>query len=360
MQNRWVKMGIIIGVWALVGLLLSVEVLFNMRASMHNEYWDVIDLAIPQFGRAVMWALLAPFVLKLRKMVPLSLGNWAGGISFHFAVGFLVMAEFYIGRMFFMFLLWNEWPVGSFWEVTWTNFYGRNIIDMAYYWGVLAFGYSFELYHKYKNEELKAVQLEARLIEAELAALRQQLHPHFLFNTMNTVAVLVREKKNDQAVTLLSRLSSLLRTTLDQTRSPEVTLQQEIDFLEGYLEIQMARFSDRLNVTMDIPRDLRSALIPNLVLQPIVENAILHGVAPKSGPGLVRVSGRREGDRLVLEVADDGPGLSRGRLDDNREGIGLANTRERLSKLYGEKGQLSIKSENNSGVVVEISLPFHS
>jgi len=359
MQNRWVKMSIIIGVWALVGLLLSVEVLFNMRASMHKEYFDVIDLAIPQFGRAVMWALLAPLVLKLRKMVPLSMGGWVGGVAFHFAVGFLVMAEFYVGRIFFMFLMWNEWPIGSFWETTWANFYGRNIIDMAYYWGVLAFGYSFELYHKYKNEELKAVQLEARLMEAELAALRQQLQPHFLFNTMNTVAVLVREKQHDQAVTLLSRLSSLLRITLDQTRSPEVTLQQEMDFLEGYLEIQKARFSDRLNVTMDIPKELRLALIPNLVLQPIVENAILHGVAQKSVPGTVQVTGRREGDLLVLEVADDGPGLALGRLDRGREGIGLANTRERLAKLYGDKGRLTIKSESNQGVVVQISLPFH-
>lgn len=360
MQNRWVKMGIIIGVWALVGLLLSLEVLFNMRASMQTEYWDVIDLAIPQFGRAVMWALLAPFVLKLRKMVPLSFGGWVGGVSFHFAVGFLVMAEFYIGRVFFMMLLWNDWPVGSFWETTWSHFYGRNIIDMAYYWGVLAFGYSFELYHKYKNEELKAAQLEARLIEAELAALRQQLHPHFLFNAMNTVAVLVREKQNDQAVTLLSRLSSLLRITLDQTRSPEVTLQQEIDFLEGYLEIQKARFSDRLHVTMDIPSSLRNALIPNLILQPIVENAILHGVAPKSEPGLVRVSGCREGEMLVLKITDDGPGLSRGQLDHDHEGIGLNNTRERLAKLYGDKGRLSINSEYNRGVVVEITLPFHT
>jgi LytS/YehU family sensor histidine kinase len=317
-------------------------------------------VAIPQFGRALMWALLAPLVLKLRTLVPLSRGDWVGGVSFHLAASFLVMAVFYIGRVFFSLLLWNEWPSGGFWTTVQANFYGRNIIDMAYYWGVMAFGYSFEIYHKYKNEEVKAAQLEARLMESELNALRQQLHPHFLFNTMNTVVVLVRERKNDEAVGLLTRLSALLRISLDQTRAAEVTLQQEVDFLERYLEIQRVRFSDRLSVTLDIPADLRHARIPNLVLQPIVENAILHGVAPKSGPGHVHVSGRRDGEALCLEVKDDGPGLmpgTRGRAD---EGIGLVNTRERLAKLYGAAGRLSLKSELNRGVAVQIALPFHT
>lgn len=358
MQIRWAKLAIIIGGWAFVGTLLSLEVLFNMRASMQADYFDAIGVAISQFGRALMWALLAPLVLKLRKMVPLSQGNWAGGIAFHLAVSFLVMAVFYVGRVFFGLLLWDEWPVGRFWETVFTNFYGRNIIDMAYYWGVVAFGYSFEIYHKYKNEEIKAAQLETRLMESELNALRQQLHPHFLFNTMNTVAVLVRERKNEAAVSLLSRLSALLRASLEQTHSQEITLQQELDFLERYLEIQQMRFSDRLSVTLDFPADLRRARIPNLVLQPIVENAILHGVAPKSGRGHVHVSGRVEDDSLWLEVKDDGPGLAATGQGRVREGIGLVNTRERLSKLYGKAGRLTLKSEANHGVTVQIALPF--
>jgi two-component system LytT family sensor kinase len=359
MQNRWIKIAIIVGGWAFVGTLLSLELLFNMRASMRGEYYDVLDVAIPQFGRALMWALLAPLVLKLRVAVPLNRGNWIGGVSFHLAAGFLVMAVFYVGRMFFMLLMWGEWPTGYFWQKVFADFYGRNIIDMAYYWGVLAFGYSFEIYHKYKNEEIKAAQLETRLMESELKALRQQLHPHFLFNTMNTVAVLVREGRNEEAVSLLSRLSALLRISLDQTRSAEVTLQQEVDFLERYLEIQRMRFSDRLSVTLDIPAELRQARIPNLVLQPIVENAILHGVAPKSGPGHVHVSGRREGESLCLEVKDDGPGLLPRNHSRAHEGIGLLNTRERLAKLYGAAGRLTLKSEANRGVTVQIVMPYH-
>jgi signal transduction histidine kinase len=358
MQSRWPKVIAFIGGWAFVGLVLSLEVIFNLRASMRLSYFDPLDAAIPQFGRALMWALLAPLVLQLREKMPLSRGRWLGGLSFHLAASFLVMAEFYIGRMIFIMWFWHEWPTGEFWATIQANFYGHNIIDMAYYWGVLAFGYSLEIYHKYKHGEVKAAQLEARLVETELKALRQQLHPHFLFNTLNTVSVLVREGDSDRAVTLLARLSTLLRITLEQTRTPEVTLQQEMDFLEGYLEIQQARFCDRLRVTVDIPPELRPARIPNLLLQPLVENAILHGVAPKTGPGHVHVSGQGVGDELQLEVSDDGPGLPDAGPAGRREGIGLANTRERLAKLYGDRGRLTLRSEPGRGVTVRIALPL--
>jgi two-component system LytT family sensor kinase len=227
---------------------------------------------------------------------------------------------------------------------------------MAYYWAVLAFGYSLEIYHRYKNEELKTVQLEARLIETELKALREQMRPHFLFNTLNTIAVLVREKKSDEAVNLIARLSGLLRMSLDNTRVQEVTVRQEMDFLERYLEIQKARFSDRLRVGIAIAPEAMEIRIPNLLLQPLVENAILHGIAPKAGPGCVEVSGSVKEGRLHLEVRDDGPGLFNGSVR-AKEGIGLSNTRERIAKIYGAKGQLSLRSEPGHGVTVHIVLP---
>lgn len=353
MQNRWLKFALLVGGWGFVGLLLSVEVYFNYRVDM--PYVDPIEAAIPQFGRALMWALLAPLVLRLRVKVPLSSGRWVGGIAYHLTMSFVVMAVYYVGRVLSISLFWHA----DFWAALGRNFYGRNIIDMAYYWFVLAFGYSFEIYQKYKNQEVKAAQLEARLIETELKALREQLHPHFLFNTMNTIAVLVREGKNDEAVTLLARLSSLLRMSLDSTRAAEITLRQEMDFLERYIEIQKARFSDRLQVEVDIEPQAMSARIPNLLLQPIVENAILHGVAPKSGPGCVRVAGRVNGEQLHLDVQDDGPGLQP-QTNRTREGVGLANTRERLAKIYGPRCQLSMRSEPGRGVHVKIILPFRS
>jgi sensor histidine kinase YesM len=302
-----------------------------------------------------MWALMAPLILQMRQKMPLRRGHWLGGISFHLFMSFVVMATYYLGRMLF-YVTFSEEPLTAFWTIALKGFFGRNLIDMAYYWAVLGFGYSLEIYHRYKNEELRAVQLEARLVETELKALREQLRPHFLFNTLNTIAVLVRESKNDDAVNLIARLSSLLRMSLDNTRVHEVTVRQEMDFLELYIGIQKARFSDRLNVGIAIEPAAMEARIPNLLLQPLVENAIVHGIASKTGPGHVEIVGHVEAGKLHLEVRDDGPGLGHG-LKRAREGIGLSNTRERLAKIYGAQGQLSLRSEPGRGVTVQIVLP---
>lgn len=355
MDNRWTRIAVVIAGWAFLGFVLSIEVYFNNRAAMKSGTVDFFEVALPQFGRAVMWALMAPLILQMRQKMPLSRGRWLGGIGFHLMMSFVVMATYYLGRMLAYMLFWEKhW--GDFWSTAFMSFYGRNIIDMAYYWAVLAVGYGLEIHQRYKNEELKAVQLEARLVETELKALREQLRPHFLFNTLNTIAVLVRENKNDEAVTLIARLSSLLRMSLDSTRVHEVTVRQEMDFLERYIEIQKARFSDRLNVAIAIEPAAMEARIPNLLLQPLVENAIVHGIASKTGPGRVDIVGRVEDGRLHLEVRDDGPGLDHG-LKRTKEGIGLSNTRERISKIYGAQGQISLRSEPGRGVSVQIVLP---
>ena len=354
MQRRWLTFLGLVAIWSFVGFVLAIEAYFNLRVNNMMKSVDFIEVAEPQFVRAIMWAAMAPFVLQLREKVPLSRGNWFGGVTFHFGMSFLVMAVFFLGRIAGMTMAMGDSFTG-FWQTALNNFWGRNIIDMAYYWAMLAFGFSSEIYRKYRSEELRAAQLEARLIETELKALRQQMHPHFLFNTMNTIAVLVREKKNDEAVTLVARLSTLLRMSLDNTGVQEVTLRQEMDFLERYLEIQKARFSDRLQVSIAITPEAMQSRIPNLLLQPIVENAILHGIAPKAEPGHVEIAGRVEGGNLHLEVRDDGAGFD-GSVR-AKEGIGLANTRERLTKIYGPRGQLSLRSEPGRGVSVQIVLP---
>ena len=357
MERRWLKYTALLGLWLLVGLVLALEVHFNLRAAANGGAVGFWDAGTPQFIRALMWGLMAPLILQARVLMPLSRGRWFGGVGFHLGFSFLIMAEFYLGRM--LFGMWVEdFPLSKFWQMSSASFYGRNIIDMAFYWAVLAFGFSYEIYQKYRNEELRSAQLETRLIETELKALRQQMHPHFLFNTLNTVAVLVREQKNDDAVTLVARLSTLLRMSLDNTGVPEVTLRQEMDFLGRYLEIQQARFSDRLQVKIEISPEAMAARIPNLLLQPLVENAILHGIAPRAGPGHVAVLGRVEGGNLQLEVRDDGLGFDGTKRA--KEGIGLANTRERLAKIYGARGQLLLRSEPGRGVSVQVILPYRT
>jgi two-component system LytT family sensor kinase len=359
MNKRWANYAVVVGAALFTGSVLTLELYFSARATMQQV--DLVDIAIPQFGRTALWAALAPLILKMREKMPLQRGGWLGGVSFHFIASFVIMATYYLGRLWSYSIFFHEqsFHEGSFWRTAAVSFHGHNIIDMAYYWGVIAFGYSFEIYHKYKSEELKAAQLETRLIETELKALRQQMHPHFLFNTMNTISVLVRERRHDEAVSLIARLSSLLRMSLDNTGVPEVTLQQELVFLGHYIEIQKARFSDRLTVEIDIAPEALRARIPNLLLQPIVENAIIHGVALKSEPGHVQIFGRIEGDRLHLEVRDDGPGITNGHQR-AKEGVGLANTRERLTKIYGVRTHLALHSQPGRGVSVQIILPYRT
>jgi sensor histidine kinase YesM len=292
-------------------------------------------------------------VLWLRRRVPLSRGRWAGGVSLHLALSLLAMAAYYLVRIYHLMWSWRE-NMSMFWVEAGKNFWGHNIIDMVYYWAVLGCGYGFEFYQKYKHEELKAAQLGTRLVEAELTALKHQLQPHFLFNTMNTIAVLVREGRNGEAVTLLAQLGALLRMSLDGARAREVTLRQELEFLERYLDIQRARFSDRLGVRLEVSPEALEARIPNLLLQPVVENAVLHGIAPKHGPGVLEISAAVSAGSLHLEVRDDGVGFAAGGM---REGIGLANTRERLAKIYGASGRFALTSEPGRGTRVTIILP---
>jgi signal transduction histidine kinase len=356
MHNRWAKYAVILGLWALVGLVLSLEVYFTVRVT--NPGVAFAEVAQSQYQRALLWALLVPLVLRLKTAVPLETGRWIGGPAFHLGVSFLIMAAYYLARILYLVVESHE-PMAGYWEMARRSFYGRNLIDMAYYWGVIGVSYALEIREKYHRESLKAARLESRLAETELRSLKQQLNPHFLFNTMNTIAVLVRERKNDAAVNLLARLSSLLRMSLDNTRVPTVPLRQELEFLTRYLEIQKARFADRLQFATDVEAAALDAVIPNLILQPLVENAILHGVAQKTAPGRVEIAARVRDGRLELEVRDDGPGCAFDPQQGVKEGVGLTNTRERLVRHYGPHHQMVLRSELGRGVTVSLVLPFH-
>ena len=357
MLSRRAKWMTMIAVWAFVGLVLSAEVYFNLRVREPDVSFSAV--AIPQYVRVVYWALLTPWVLRLRTRLPITRRTWGRNIMLHTAASFGVMAFFYLGRMLFILIREGE-SLAGFWEMAHRSFFGRNVIDMAFYWAVIAFGHVQQLQQRVRNEELKAAQLESRLIETELKALKQQLQPHFLFNTLNTIAVLVREKRSEDAVQLIARLSSLLRMSLDSSRVHEVTLRQEMEFLEPYLEIQRTRFLDRLTVRTEIAPEAMDARIPNLLLQPLVENAIVHGISGKSSPGTVEILGRTRDGSLYLEIRDDGPGFRKPANERVREGIGLSNTRERLAKIYGTRCQLLLRSERGAGTSVQIVLPFRT
>jgi signal transduction histidine kinase len=195
---------------------------------------------------------------------------------------------------------------------------------------------------------------ETQLAQARLAALQAQLHPHFLFNALNTVSALVHEDP-DAADRMIARLSDLLRHTLESAGTHEVTLREEVAFLAAYLEIEQARFEDRLRVEWAVAPDVLDAAVPHLVLQPLVENAIRHGVSPRPGPGMVWVQAARAGQSVRLTVRDDGVGV---RSATAGGGVGLANTRARLVELYGDAHGLTVAPAPGGGTVVTVTLPF--
>jgi two-component system LytT family sensor kinase len=220
-----------------------------------------------------------------------------------------------------------------------------------------AIGYFVEA----RQREAQAARLAAQVAEARLSALRMQLHPHFLFNSLNAITVLVRDQDTANAARMLDLLSDVLRQVLRSDQEHETSLADELSFLERYLAIEQVRFSDRLTVRFDIDDGTRGAAVPAFLLQPLVENALRHGIARRADGGVVEVTARREGDALVLSVVDDGPSATAEPSTARGNGLGLANTRERLTTLYGSAGSLELRprgTDTSSGTIATVRLPY--
>jgi len=233
------------------------------------------------------------------------------------------------------------------------------------YWTVLVIQAMLKAHEEAKEREREAQRLTIRstrlaqqLTAAQLSALKMQLQPHFLFNTLNAIMVLTEQNKGTEAVQTLARFSDLLRLTLEDVAAQEVTLQRELEFLRLYLSIEQTRFKDRLTVQMDAEPVTADALVPHMVLQPLVENAIRHGLARSESSVLIDIRANKQADKLVMTVSDDGPG-SVGPLMEGK-GIGLSNTRDRLRHLYGSRGVLHAENRSPHGVQVTVIIPFHS
>lgn len=222
------------------------------------------------------------------------------------------------------------------------------------YFTVLGSVYAFTYYREAREREAQQARLAAQLAEARLSALRMQLNPHFLFNSLNAITVLVRDQNTRDASRMLELLSGVLRQVLQSGKRQEVTLSDELRFTEQYLAIEEVRFSDRLEVQWNIDSELRDALVPEFILQPLVENAIRHGIARRSTAGIVEITAQAAGEDIVLSVRDNGTGYH----PDSASGVGLANTRARLATLFAESGQLEVVNNERGGALASVRFPL--
>lgn len=230
--------------------------------------------------------------------------------------------------------------------------------EMMTYWAIAGLSHAVLYYRESRDREMRGSRLETQLVEAQLTALQKQLHPHFLFNTLNAISALMH-RDVEAADRTLVRLSDLLRLALENTGIQETTLQRELEFLSKYLEIEQTRFADRLSVTFDVQPEVLDALVPNLILQPLVENAIKHGVSKKSGPGHIAITARREGGKLWMQVQDDGVGLSADAWTALQKGIGVSTSHARLRHLFGADFRFEFRRQQ-PGLAVIVSFPYHT
>jgi LytS/YehU family sensor histidine kinase len=255
----------------------------------------------------------------------------------------------------------NPWtptlPPSAFLDLWLKKSYSQLLSSLIFYGCILLVGYLLESRERLAQQKLEAAQLSEQLTKAQLNALRHQIEPHFLFNALNAVSGLVREGNNDGAVDMIAGLSDLLRHSLQDNGKQEVPLGEELEFIQKYLDIQKVRFAERLHVKIEWTPGLLEARVPSLILQPVVENAVKHGIAKRAQGGAIEISAVRVNGTLTLRVFNDGPCLPED-WDGTRAAIGLSNVRERLQTLYGHASDLTVANEGTRGVKVSISVPF--
>jgi LytS/YehU family sensor histidine kinase len=308
-----------------------------------------------------VWGGLSPLILLLGRKFPVEGSLWWRGLLLHLGVA-AIFATFHSATTIALtitvqpFDVWTEKT--SFLVQFERNLRGFFLFNFVVYWAILGVGYAFDYRARYRERESVAAQLRAQLAQAQLESLKMQLHPHFLFNTLHTIAGLVRADERAPAVDMIAGLSDLLRRALEGAEEQEVALAEELKFIELYLDIQKVRFSDRLKVRLDIAQDTLDALVPNLMLQPLVENAIRHGISPDETAGVLSLEAYRSDGMLHLKVCDDGPGLETGWRMEDSGGIGLTNTRDRLEHLYGPDQRFDLSNGPKGGMVVSIAIPY--
>lgn len=358
-RRRWIGVALICAIWIFIGLVFTLQGYFTSYRSERPV--KLVDSLYLQMTWSIVWALATPLVLLAAAKLPIERNNWIRSALLHIplclVLSVLVTA---LGRV----LIWLNFGYRLGKPLTFesvTNFVVANFSEgIGIYLLIAVTSYAFSFYRRYRQGQLRTFQLEAQLSQAQLHALKMQLHPHFLFNTLHSISALLN-KDPQSSRKMITRLGDFLRLTLENSGAQEVTLQKEMEFLTCYLEIERIRFQDRLVTRINLAEETLDALVPNLILQPIVENAIRHAIAPRSTTGLIEIEAKQQGTKLRIQVRDNGPGISEHRTSESvfTRGLGLTNTGTRLKQLYGTAHLLDLSNDPEGGLVVTLEIPFH-
>jgi two-component system, LytTR family, sensor kinase len=352
-RGRGVWAAAVLGWWTLNGIASASQYYFLRGSAGEAIAWA--DALRPGLASAYLWIPATVAALWLTWRYPLEREAWPRRLALHLGVALCVP----VFRAAAVVALnpWVHWyaELPPFPTVLLSNLVNNFFLYLL----LLGFVHALHFAQQARQREQVTERLRTELVQAQLHTLRAQLQPHFLFNTLNAVSALVQQDP-EAAERMIARLSDLLRHTLERAGAQEVDLREELDFVESYLEIEQARFEDRLRVRWAIDPATLEARVPPLILQPLVENAIRHGIVPRSAPGTVEISSARRNGSLVLRVRDDGVGLPAATLAPRNGGVGIRSVRARLEQMYGGRHAFLLDSPPGGGVLAELSLPYHT
>lgn len=343
------------GFWTLLVVVFAAEAFVTHEAmGLPVPWWYALRRSAEEW---YLWAVLSVGVIWVSKRFPLTPGRMRRALVVHSGVA-VYGSVIYLAL--WALILHGQWSydgsILAFSKVFQKLFLHYFCFNVGIYWVIVMGQHGWHYYQEYRQREQEAAALTTELVQAKLEALRMQLQPHFLFNTLHTISALIHDNP-EAADRMVARLSELLRLALDQAETQEVPLRQELAFLERYLDIERIRFQDRLELKLDLEPGLESMLVPSLVLQPLVENAIRHGIEAREEMGRIEIAARRRDGMLELTVSDNGSGLPEPDPAPRREGIGLTNTRSRLRHLYGDAHRLELNSPPGGGLEVRLVIP---
>ena len=349
LTRQWLKWPLGLAFWTLIGLSFAFQFyISSAKAGLDVSWKQAVSYAL---GDWYVFALLSIPVIWLAGRFQFGSGERAKSLVVHLPCSVIFSLAYMVLRAWI-----GTWQSeASFAEAFQPLLVKTWHFNLLIYWVIVTVSFAFDYYGKFRERELRTAELEKSLAQAKLQALQMQLNPHFLFNSLHSISSLMHQDV-EAADRMIVRLSDLLRAALDNSDTQEVTLDKELEFLKRYLEIEQIRFGKRLTVQMDIAPDTLDAQVPNLILQPLVENAIRHGIEPHAKPGRIELRSKRDGNVLTLEVCDNGAGMPTNQAV--VENVGLSNTRARLEALHADAHKLELLTAPGSGVLVRMTIPF--